>query len=365
MDNNNVVLVFPSALSPAGALVRAIKKIGGNSRLQTAFEGSRCIVCEGADPVELSSRLASLFGAEWVVVARKVPGQFSSISSAIADIGSKLVQPCEKFFVKVEAEERRDFAGRDVEFAASGTLTAKLAGIGASPAKNEEEANRIILTIVGKESAYICVQARRAPGGLPAGSLGKALCAVYSPLSFLSSFMAARAGFELDVALLYKDESELYNNAKLAEALARKTGIAEHTLTVARISLPDVPRGVAELAKEQVALSFLASLRGGRVVLPLAAGIHPVWLVESAMRQAARSGKIPYTPLLFAPDLCRQAEEIELDIADLQNNSEISENRLEKYRPAIGAAAKSSAGRAKAVRLKVGPNYLHDLLDSV
>lgn len=150
----NAVLVFPSAPANKQALVRAIKKSG---RIQVTSEGA-CIVCKAGNPSRLVSSLTGLSGIDSVAIAKKVSSRFSDVTSAIVGTGSKAMLPREKFYVKVIQTAKADYVDRDVEFASSGMLVEKLAEISVLPAKSEQEADRVIIAVVGKRSAYVCVK---------------------------------------------------------------------------------------------------------------------------------------------------------------------------------------------------------------
>ena len=147
------MLVFPSAFASIQALTRTINKSGGKA----SAEGG-CIVCKSRDPAKLASILSNLSGVDCVAIAREVTSRFSDIKSAIVQAGSKAILPDEKFYVKVVQTAKTDYVDRDVEFASVGALVSKLAEINALPAKSELEANRVILAVVGKKSAYVCVK---------------------------------------------------------------------------------------------------------------------------------------------------------------------------------------------------------------
>jgi hypothetical protein len=350
MNQLNVVLAFPSAFAPSQALVRAIKAI--DAKMKIAFEQG-FLVCETNDPVDLASRLG-IFGIDKVAIARKVENEFEELSNAIAEIGLKVILPGEKFFVKVNAGGTNDYVSRDIEFASSGKLTAKLAEMGAHPAKNEQEADRVILAFAGKKFAYVCVEVSEGPGGLPVGSFGKALCSLHNPLSSLTCYATAKAGFVPEIVLLYSDEDELRANAKLAEILAKRTAMKEHVVRVAPIDIPNIKDVPIELVKDAIAAEVLIGQPGDRVVLPFSPAIHPLWFIEAIAGKAMAAGKTPYMPLMFT--------DIPKDYATKMQTA-ISKSKFQKYDSAIDAAAKLSIKKMK--KLKVGPNYLHDILDSV
>jgi hypothetical protein len=143
------VLVFPSAFANRQSLVRAMKKSGA---VQVASEGPY-LVCKVRDPKILSE----LSG---IAVAKQVPRRFSDVTGAIVEAGEKAIMTGEKFYVKAILTAKADYVERDVEFASAGALVEKLAKVNALPARNEQEADRLILAVVGKRSAYVCVRGR-------------------------------------------------------------------------------------------------------------------------------------------------------------------------------------------------------------
>jgi hypothetical protein len=152
----NVVLVFPSALSKRQPLFRAIKKSG---KMQVTFVGA-CIICKARNPAKTASRLEGFPEIDSVAIAKKVSSRFSDVIDAIVQTGSKAILPKERFYVKVVQTAKADYVDRDVEFASAGALVGKLAEINALPAKSEQEADRVILALVGKRSAYVCVKGK-------------------------------------------------------------------------------------------------------------------------------------------------------------------------------------------------------------
>ena len=152
----NVVLVFSSALAKRQALVRSIKKSG---KMQVTFEGA-CIICKARNPAKTASRLEGFSGIDSVAIAKEVSSRFSDITDAIVQTGIKAILPKERFYVKVIQMAKVDYVDRDVEFASTGALVGKLAEINALPAKSEQEADRVILALVGKRSAYVCVKGK-------------------------------------------------------------------------------------------------------------------------------------------------------------------------------------------------------------
>jgi len=145
-------VVFPAASANRQALAKAIKKSGAT---QIASEGP-CIICKTRDP----EILAGIPGIDWVAAARRVTRRFSDVTGAIVQAGSRAILPGEKFYVKVIQTSKADYVERDVEFASAGALVEKLAAINALPARNEQEAGRVVVAVIGKKSAHVCVKGK-------------------------------------------------------------------------------------------------------------------------------------------------------------------------------------------------------------
>jgi hypothetical protein len=361
----NVVIAFPSAFANRWALAMAIKKVA-RERISLVIEGN-CIVCESKEPVEFASRLERLFGIEKVAIAKKVSSNFSDLSRAIVEFGTKVIMPGASFYIKVVQQATKyDYVSRDIEFAASGALTVRLSSINARPAKTEKDASHLILTVIGKESAYICIQMFGAPGGLVAGSQGRVLSSIHGSLSFLSSLMAAKAGFESTIVLPYVNERELERNAKLAQLFASKTGRKKQTILVTPINVPAVNGADAPLLKEEMMSKILIRQKDSRIVFPLTIAVHPVWLIKSIMQETFSTGKTPFLPLIFmSSELVTYAQDsgIELDLSIASITAE--EDKPQKYSSIIESEAKLAIKHTKRLELKVGPNYLHDIIDSI
>ena len=148
--------MFPSASANIPALIRTINKSGGKASLE-----AECIVCKSRDPAKLASILTDLADVDSARLARKVPSRFSDIIGAMVQAGSEAILPYEKFYVKVIQTANADYVDRDIEFASSGELVGRLAEINSLPAKSELEADRVVLAVVGKRSAYVCVKAMK------------------------------------------------------------------------------------------------------------------------------------------------------------------------------------------------------------
>jgi hypothetical protein len=362
----SVVIVFPSLFTEGQALADIIKKTAvGITNVNVEYN---CIICEARDVVKLASELAGMYGIDRVAIANKVSTNFSEVTSAIVEVGSKVMIPGDRFYVKVillrPAAAARDYVGRDIEFAASGTLAARLASIKALPAKTESAASRLILAVLGKESAYVCIQVITAPGGSVVGSRGKALSSIHSPLSYLACLTAAKAGLDCSTIVLpYGNESELVNNARLVQLFATKTRRKRQKILAMPINVPAKGK-VSSLLKEKIISKILVECQNNRIVFPLTVAIHPIWFLEPIIKETVLAGKMPFAPLLFlSSELDKYAKEAKIEL----NGSavKVAKSMFEKYNDRIDSEVRIALKRMKKLELKIGPNYLHDIIDSI
>jgi hypothetical protein len=239
-----------------------------------------------------------------------------------------------------------------------------LSSINALPAKTEKDASRLILAVVGKESAYVCFQLMSGPGGLVAGSLGTVLGSIHDSLSCLACLMAAKTGFRCTTIVLpYVDESELEINAKLVELFATRTGTKKQTILAMPINV-SAKGMVSALLKEKIISRILTQCQNNRVIIPLTAAVHPMWFIEPILREIILAGKMPFAPLLFlSSELGRYAQEARID-ANF-SAMKVAKKKLQRYSNAIDSEARLAIKHTKRLELKIGPNYLHDIIDSI
>lgn len=360
----NVVIAFPSAFVDKRALALTIKEFT-NEISDVVIEGNY-IICRSKDPVDFAFRVARLFGVEKVAVAKKVSSKYSEVTRAIVEIGVRVIKPGSSFYIKVIQESgRHDYVSRDIEFAACGTLTARLSSVNTRPAKSEADAEQLLLVIVGKKSAYVCIQLLSAPGGLLRSSNGRALSSIHGSLSFLSSLMAARAGFESTIVLPYIDETDLEHNAKLAELFASITRRKKQTILLMPINLPRQDVANFTLIKEKMISQIMINQEETLNVFPFTIAVHPVWFIETIMQETLSAGKTPFMPLIFmSNEIFSYAREIGIEL-DIVAGSLTLKEKLQRFNDTIDREAKAAIKHSKKLELTVGPNYLHDIIDSI
>jgi hypothetical protein len=394
----------------------------------TAIE-NEWLVFDMDDVVEGAGITREMFGIDKVAIAKKVPSiQFEDIAAEVVNIGKLKVLPNEKFFVKVQISNNAkiNYKSRDLEFASTGDLTAALQSSSfsssrrpytfspvpsisssrsyssARPAKNEFEADRLIEIFVGKKSAYVTIETDNGPGGLPFACQGeKVLCSIHDTLSAISCMIILKCGFFPEIVIVYTDDYDLRKNLKIFGMIVNKMSIKNYSIRLVQLdygndsgfgkTLNLKQHGQRRLQKtmkrelesshkavlqEIVATQILTLMKGKGIVVPLSVVIHPFWLIQSTFKKILASKKIPWMPLLLpSHGMYDIAEElgIEKNMLPLLSDKGSMMNRLmtftrqdyAKYRTTIDKMTESAKRNMKTISFEIGPNYLHDILDSV
>jgi hypothetical protein len=377
---NHVLLVFPSVFSAnyKNMLIsRIIKKLEfENMTVTKTICEESCFVVKVNDIVEAACSIKELFGIDRVAIAKQVPNIFSDVVSAIITTGKQIILPKQKFFIKVHisSEAKVNYVGRDIAFVSSGDLIEQLASTGAYPARNEREADKIILSYIGKEYGYICIQIDKAPGGMPFGYQNmRVACSIHNVLSAISSLIAIKSGFVPEILILYTTYDELTENVKLFGHIANRMPLKRHNLRIAQIDLSDeLDQGLKIILTESISAKILFQLPEKGVVLPLSATIYPSWFIEFIMKNITLAKKTPWMPLMLLTDEIQQAakvfglEEKLLSIDNLIVSTVFKKKEYyRKHLRKVDVLSKKAMKNMKTISLKVGPNYLHDIIDAI
>ena len=421
-QGKTVLLVFPSQFS-IGRIDKLIADIKDALRskdvgLRDIVLEKECVIFELDDVVEGAMITAEMFGIDKVAIAKKVAtARFEEILAQVVSIGKLKILPKEKFFVKVQISNNAkvDYKPRDLEFASTGELTAALQSSlspsvssshrqsstfpssasslssSARPAKNELDADRLIEIFLGKKSAYICIEIDAGLGGLPFACQGeKVLCTIHNPLSAISCMAVIKCGFFPEIIILYTDDDDLRQNLKTFGLVVNRLNTKNYSVRLARVEEPQARRQQQQqqqqqqqrqsshkrILKEIVAAQVLTRMRGKGVVVPLSTAIHPLWLIELTFKKILSSNKIPWMPLLLPTqgiyDIAKKMGMEEHKLRLMSDQSCMIDGLLTftkqdyvKYGKSIDIMTESALKNMNTISFEIGPNYLHDILDSV
>jgi adenylyl- and sulfurtransferase ThiI len=416
-QDTTVLLVFPSQFS-IGRIDKLIADIKDALRskdvgLSDIVLEKECVIFELDDVVEGATITAEMFGIDKVAIAKKLStARFEEILAQVVSIGKLKILPKEKFFVKVQISNNAkvDYKPRDLEFASTGELTAVLQSsfspsvssshrqsstfpssasslsASARPAKNELDADRLIEIFIGKKSAYVCIEIDAGLGGLPFACQGeKVWCTIHNPLSAISCMAVLKCGFIPEIIILYTDDSDLRQNLKIFGLIVNRLNTKNYSIRLARVEGLQKRRQQQQqqrqsshktILKEIVAAQVLTRMRGKGVVVSLSTAIHPLWLIELTFKKILSSNKIPWMPLLLPTqgiyDIAKELGMEEHKLRLMSDQSCMIDGLLTftkqdyaKYRKSIDIMTESALKNMNTISFEIGPNYLHDILDSV
>jgi hypothetical protein len=376
----NILIVFPSSFSrnkkdELKALVNKKLQLC-NIKISKIVNEEACIAFEVTDVVEAAAITSEMFGIDKVAIAKRIENQFNDVVNEIVNTGKQIILPGEKFFVKVctsNTTKKLSYVGRDIEFASVGNLITELSHIRVTPAKNECGADKLILAYVGKDSAYVCLQIDKGLGGLPFGYQNeKLICGIHNILSLLSCMLAVKSGFIPELFILYSNEYDLKENAKMFGHIADKMANKKHTIRLMHVDIPDIHNdNIKFMLQESIFTRVSTLLPGKRLVVPLSAAIHPSWFVEEVTEKIVHTRKIPWMPLmLLTTGIYHEAIAMGLKhkimlIDALINNMTFTKLEFKKYQNVVDTLSNVAIKNMKTISLNIGPNYLHNIIDSV
>ncbi|MEK6956801.1 MAG: thiamine biosynthesis protein [Thermoproteota archaeon] len=370
MSDNSFVIVFPSvfAKNKLDLLVSNIKNIlkVQNQKFSKITKDDSVIVIEANDPVFASSTVNLLYGIERVAIAKQVKNEFDVIVSAIAKIGTNLLLSGERFLVKVDGYSA-GYMTKDVELAATSSLIEETTTLGTKPG-TQERYDKLIYAYLTKLHGYICIFTDKGHGGLPYNSQNeKIVCCVYDELSAVSCLETIREGFDVKIVICYNSDSNLIELVKILNRILPKTIQSKIDLEFFYVDIKNSAKNVMLIVVAEILCFVAKSNKIRKISLSLSPLIFPSYFVNSIIKRVFKKNFIPWLPLAgLDRDIFDNAKEIGLEkyivkiekMANLKFNGKTSEKEAQKI---VNQAIKTK----KVVSVMVGPNNVHDILDSL
>ena len=373
MSQNAFVVVFPSvfARNKIKQLESNIKKILKikNQEFQKISRDESLIIIDANDPVFASSTINLLFGIKRVVIAKQIKNDFNTIVSEITKIGSNLLLKGEKFYVKVEGNSS-GFITKDVELSATSSLIDKTVKLGVKPG-TEEKHDRMLYTFLTKSNAYVSIFVDEGHGGIPYNSQNeKVVCGIYDELSAVSCLETIKQGFDVKIIVCYKQKSELLNLVKILNQILPRTIKSKVELEFYQIPIKgsnskSLLTQIDSVTKIMIRVAKANKIR--RISLALSPLIFPLDFVERSIKEVFDSDLTPKTPISgLDDDIFASAEEIGLR-KYLPKIEKLGKMRFPNHQSPkeIQKIAENSLKTKKVVSITIGPNNVHDILDSL
>jgi len=368
MTEDALVMIQPSEFSEnkIDQLIENIKKILKIKMLKYTkiFKDDFLICVQADDPVFVSSAIALLFGIKKIVIAKKIKNDFKTIVLEVGKIGSNLLLKGEKFYVKAEGNAK-GFVIKDLELAATSELIQKNQKISAKPG-TESKHDKLLQIFVTKSSAYICIFVDEGLGGVANNSQKqKIVCALYDEFSAINCLETIKQGFEVQVMVCYETRENLIHVVKILDKI--------------------LPR----MLKSEVELEFLMMQKFSKNSEGMVTKISHITdvLIKFAKKKKISHLGVAVSPLIFPSEFLQYLQKRiftqgfipHISLAGIDNGilGNAKEIGLEKYLGAIDKLAKMKFSKMKTknivkqkssnktIKVKLGPNNVHTILDSL
>lgn len=372
MSQVSYVVVFPTifAKSKIPQLVSNIKKIlkARDQRFKSVRRDGDIILVDANDPVFASSAINLLFGIEKIAIAKQVKNNFSDIISEITSVGGNLLLKGERFIVRVEGVSK-GFVAKDVEIAATSKIIEEKSKLGAQPG-TDERFDKLLYTYLTKNNAYICIFIDKGMGGVPyvAQQDQKTICAVYDETSAICCYETVKQGYDVDVIVCYRQQSELMNLAKIINKIIPR--LLQDSITIKFFHLGINPKGVKNyFVFVESILEIMLGQTQQYVSLALSPLVFPREYIRRVLDRVFQAQKTPVLALAGVDDgLFESAREMGLEksIKKLEKQVMMTVREMPDIPTSAGAQDMDSVIKtAKEIAVRIGPNNVHDILDSL
>ena len=367
MNEISYVVVFPTIFSKnkISQLVLNIKKILKikNQQFKSVKRDGDVVLVDANDPVFASSAINLLFGIEKIMIARQIKNDFQEIVSEITSISGNLLLKGEKFLVKVEGTSK-GFLVKDVEIAATSSIIEKKSNLGAHPG-TDENYDKLLYTFLTKNYAYISIFSDKGNGGVPYQSQNeKTICAVYDELSAVSCFETIKQGYDTKIIVCYRQKSELMNLVKIIHQIIPRLIQNEIELEFFRLKIN--PSGIKNyLIYVNSIIEIMLKESDSRISLSLSPLVFSSKFIDNSIKKVFEKNKIPIIPLAGVDtNLFNEAKEIGLENR-VKKLEKIVTSRFDDITTFLKKEVETSIKTKKVISIKLGPNNVHDILDSL
>ena len=366
MSETSYVVVFPSIFSKnkIPQLIKNIKKILRikNQSFNSVKRDGEIILINANDPVFASSAISLLFGIEKIAIARQTKNNFQEIVSEITLIGGNLLLKGEKFLVKVEGTSK-GFLTKDIEIASTSEIIEKKSNLGARPG-TEEDHNKLLYTYLTKENAYVCIFMDKGMSGIPyATQKEKTICAIYDEISAISCFETIKQGYDTQIVVCYRESNELTNLVKMINQILPR--LVENKISLDFFQIKMSSKGIKNYQKLlRIVSEILLTYPNKHISLPLSPLMFSLEQMEKILNKIFKSKKIPIIPLAgLDTNLFADAKEIGMG-PNVNKIEKLFAAKSIQFDDISNKELDSILNTKKVIDVIVGPNNVHDILDS-
>ncbi|MDH3677009.1 MAG: thiamine biosynthesis protein, partial [Nitrosopumilus sp.] len=194
------------------------------------------------------------------------------------------------------------------------------------------------------------------------------ICCVYDEISAVSCFETIKQGFNSKIIICYRKNSEIMNLVKTINQIIPRLAKEQISLDFFQIKINSIGvknylvfvNSITEILLHEAKLKKLSN-----VSLALSPLIFSQGFVENSINKIVENDKIPILPLNGVDtNLFKEAKEIGLEkhIPKMNKIILMKSNEVPKI---SSTNVKQAIGTKKTVNVLIGPNNVHDILDSL
>ncbi|QUC65738.1 thiamine biosynthesis protein [Nitrosopumilus sp. K4] len=369
MKEISYVVVFPNDFSKnkIPQLMENIKKILKikNQQFNSIKRDGDVILVDANDPVFSSSAINLLFGIKKIAIARQIKNDFQVIVKEIASVGGNLLLKGERFLVRVEGKSKGFFT-KDVELSATSAIIEKKSNIDAKPG-TDENFDKLLYTYLTKNHGYVCIFIDKGLGGIPFDAKKQdTICCIYDEISAISCYETIKQGYNSKIIVCYRQKSDLINIVKMLNQiiprlLKQKIEIDFFNLNISNYGTKNYLLLVKSVLDVLIKQTKKTNVR--YVSIALSPLIFSRNFIDESMKLIFENNLLPILPLFgINGQIFDDLKEIgiEKNISKIRKIISMKLNESTNHINKIADVVKSK----KTVMVDLGPNNMHDILDS-
>ncbi len=370
MSNENYIVVFPSLfaenkLSLLMANIKKILKIKNQNYSKISRDGNLILV-DANDPVFASTTINLLFGIKQIIIAKKIKNDFTTVVNEISKIGTNLLLKGERFYVNVQGAPK-GYVTKDVELSATSSLIENNKKINAKPG-TEEKHDKLLFAYITKSNAYVSIFSDKGLGGTVNNSQNqKVVCGIFDEFSALACLETIKQGFEVKFVVFYQNQAELVNLVKILQRILPRTLQIQFEIEFYKISGLGNNLASKNFLVTEILPRIATREKISYVGLPISPLVFPSTFIKKIKLKIFEFGLIPFIPLSgIGLEVFENAKEIGFEKHEKKIEkilrTKIIEKRIKKLsKRDIDGIVESK----KTAKVKLGPNMLHEILDTL
>ena len=353
--------------------------------------------------VDAINVLKNISGISLILIGAIVKTDFDIIAKKSISIQSQILFDDEKYFLKVKTmhdvqstKQKLIHSVFDLEFHIQSELSSSSHGL--IRVDTENEADRILYILMGKNISYISLLVLKGKNHIPFNYLNDSvLCPVFDNISLICSLTVMKSGYKAIPIFYYLNKMHLQkllrgyeeyfklNSNERSEfyLFSMEEHLSNKSLMLFLTDTNKINEEVRDntllwISYQTLVYDFLlkSNITINKIAIPLSIFTHPPWYFENVSYLFEGTGKTLLTPLLFnftLDDFETQIEELKkFDLGfkiNFNDFSRMTGHRFEQLRNIIKINShnklKNEKLDYKKITLRMGKDDVFDIFDSI